>query len=123
MKSYLDFSFEVNRKSHNSRYGNGNDITLVNLGRFALFSIFKITTSSGKHLEDNSHAQLISPMYKLIKSAKHTDDLFLGFGRDQRKMQEDLTKNKKIKGNCQPRILLKDFFGFAEYQESCLRST
>ena len=39
-----------------------NDITLVNLGAIALFSILKLTTSSGKHLEDISHAHIVSLM-------------------------------------------------------------
>ena len=55
-KSYLDLNFEVFGRAENSRYANGNDIWLVNLGRIALFSNFKLTASSGKHLADISHA-------------------------------------------------------------------
>ena len=55
--SYLDLKFEVIKKVDNSRYANGNNKRLVNLGPIALFSNFKLATSSGKHLEDifNSH--------------------------------------------------------------------
>ena len=60
LNSYLDLNFEVIKKADDSRYANGNDIKLVNLGPIALFSNFKLTTSSGKHLEDINHAQLIS---------------------------------------------------------------
>ena len=67
LNSYLDLNFEVIKKVDDYRYGNGNDIKLVNLGPIALFSNFELITSSGKHLEDISHAHLVSLMYKLIK--------------------------------------------------------
>ena len=41
LNSYLDLDFEVIKKGDNSRYGNGNDIRLVNLAPIALFSNFK----------------------------------------------------------------------------------
>ena len=50
-------------QADNSRYVNGNDIRLVNLGPIALFKNFKLTTSSGKHLEDISHADKVALMY------------------------------------------------------------
>ena len=59
LNSYLDLNFEVIKTADNSRYGNGNDIRLVFLGPIALFRIFKLT-SSGKHLEDITHAHLVS---------------------------------------------------------------
>ena len=46
LTSYLDLNFEVIKKADDSRYGNGVDIELVNLGPIALFSNFKLTTSS-----------------------------------------------------------------------------
>ena len=60
LKCYLDLNFEVFKKTDDSRYGIGNDIRLVNLGPIALFSNFKLTTNSGKHLEDISHAHIVS---------------------------------------------------------------
>ena len=62
LNSYLDLSFEVIKRVDNSRYADGNDIRLVNLGPIALFNNFKLTTSSGKHLEDIGHAHLVSLM-------------------------------------------------------------
>ena len=44
LNSCLHLYFEVIKKADNSRYGNGNDIRLVNLGPIALFSNFKLTT-------------------------------------------------------------------------------
>ena len=40
LSSYLDLKFEVIKKADNSRYANGNGITLVNLGPITIFSIF-----------------------------------------------------------------------------------
>ena len=94
LNSYLDLNFEVIKKADNSRYGNGNDIKLVNLGPIALFSNFKLTTSSGKHLEDISHAHLVSLMYKLITSSKGSDDLSVGFDRSSARRREEITTNK-----------------------------
>ena len=47
INSYLDLNFELIEKADDSRYGIDNDIRVVNLGPIALFSIFKLTTSSG----------------------------------------------------------------------------
>ena len=115
--SYLDLNFEVVKKNDNSRYGNGNDIKLVNLGPIALFSNFKLTTSSGKHLEDISHAHLVSLMYKLITSSKNSDDLSIGFDRSATRRRAEITNNKNVKGKFHVKIMLKDVFGFAEHQE------
>ena len=60
LTSYLDINFEVIKKAADTRYGNGNDIRLVNLGPIALFSNSELTTSSGKHLEGISNAHLFS---------------------------------------------------------------
>ena len=115
--SYLDLFFEVIKKADNSRYGNGNDIKLVNLGQIGLFSNFILTTSSGKHLEDISHTHLVSLMYKLITSNKGSDDLSIGFNRSSARRREEITTNKNVNGKFHLRIMLKDVFGFAEGQE------
>ena len=117
LNSYLDINFEVIKKADNSRHGNGNDIKLVNLGPNALFSNFKLTTSSGKHLEDISHAHLVSLMYKLITSSKGSDDLSICFDRSSARRREEITTNKNVKGKFRLRIMMKDVFGFAECQE------
>ena len=57
--SYLNLNFEVIKRADNSRYANGNDIRLINLAPIALFSNFKLTTNSAKHLEDISHSQIV----------------------------------------------------------------
>ena len=117
LNSYIDLNFEVIKKTDDSTYGKGNDIKLVNLGPIALFSVFKLTTSSGKHLEEFSHAHLVSLMYKLITSSKGSGDLSIGFDRSSARRREEITNNKNVKGKFHLRIMLKDVFGFAECQE------
>ena len=62
LNSYLELNFDVLQAATNNRYVDANDIRLVNLGPIALFSNYKLTTSSGKHLEEISHAHIVSVM-------------------------------------------------------------
>ena len=117
LNSYLDLNFEVIKKADDSRYGNGKDIRLVKLGPIALFSIFKLTTSSGKHLEDISHAHFVSLLHILIASSKNSGDLSIGFHGSRNIRKDELAQNKKVKGKYHVRILLNHVFGFAQCQE------
>ena len=117
LNSYLDLNFEVVKRADNSSHENGNDIRLVNLGPVALFSNFKLTTSSGKHLDDISHAHFVSLMYKFLTSSKNSDDLSIGFDRGRARRQDEMTDNKRVKGKYHVKIMLRDVFGFAERQD------
>ena len=117
LNSYLELNFDVLHARTNNRYADGNDIRLVNLGPIALFSNYKLTSSSGKYLENIDHAHIVSLMYKLLSSSKGSDDLSIGFDRDRGRRQRALTNNKTQKGKYHVRIYLNDVFGFAEYQE------
>ena len=117
LNSYLELKFDVLHAVNNNRYVDGIDIRLVNLGPIGLFSNYKLTTSSGKHLENIDHAHIVSLMYKLLASSKGSDDLSIGFDRDRTRRRNELTNNKNIKGKYHVRIYLKDVFGYAEYQE------
>ena len=101
----------------NNRYVDTSDIRLVILGPIVLFSNYKLTTSLGKHLEEISHAHIVSLMYKLLISNKDGEDLSIGFDRSRDRRKRELTNNKTIKGKYHIRIHLKDISGFAEYQE------
>ena len=90
---------------------------MVKLGPMALFSSFQLTSSSGKHLEDISHAHIFSLMYKLITSAKDSDDLSIGFDRDRNRRRNKLTNNKNVKSTYHLRKMLRNVFGFREQQE------
>ena len=91
-------------------YVDGSDFILVNLGPIALFGNFKLTTSSGKHLEDISHPHIVRLMYKLLTSSKDSDDLSIGFDRNRGRRKSELSKNKSIKRKYHIRIYLKDIF-------------
>ena len=113
----LELNFEIFEKADNSSYANGNDIRFVNLRPVAFFSNLKLTTSGAKHLQDNSHAHIVSLVYKLLTSSRRSDDFSIGFDREHKRRRDELTRNKNIKGNYHLRNMLKDVFGFAEYQE------
>ena len=117
LNSYLELNFDVLHAGNNDRYVDANDIRLVNSGPIALFSNYKLTTSSGKHLEEISHAHIVSLMYNLLTSSKDGDDLSIGFDRNRGRRKNEITNNKTIKGKYHFRIYLKDSFGFAEHQE------
>ena len=117
LNSYLELNFDVLHARTNNRYADDNDIRLVNLGTIALFSNYKLTTSSGKHLENIDHGHTVSLMYKLLTSSKGSDDLSIGSDRDRTRRRNELTNNKNVKGKYHIGIYLKDIFGFAEYQE------
>ena len=110
--SYIDLNFDVLHAATSNRYKDGNDTRLVNLGPIALFSNYKLTTSSGKHFEDISHAHIVSLMYQLKTSAKDTDDLCIGFDRDKNRRRNELTNNKNIKGKYRVKIMHEDISGF-----------
>ena len=50
LNSYLDSNFDVLHAANNHRYADNKYIRFVNLELIALFSYYKLTTSSGKHL-------------------------------------------------------------------------
>ena len=82
-----------------------------------MFSNYKLKTSSGKQLKNIDHAHMVSLRYKLLSSARGCDDLSIDCDRDRNGRQYDLTNNKNITGKYHVRIMLKDMFGCAEYQE------
>ena len=117
LNSYLELNFDVLHAATNNRYADFNDIRLINLGVIALFSFYKLATSSGKRLEDINHAHIVSLMYKLLSSSKESNDLSIGFDCNRDRRKREITNNKNIKGEFHLRIHLGDFFGFAEQQE------
>ena len=114
--SYLDLNRELITKAYKYRSAKGNDIKLSNLGPIALFSNLKLTNSSGKDLEDISHAHIVSLMYILIKSSRCSDDLSIGLDRDCNKRRDELARKKNIKNKYHRRIMLRDVFDFADHE-------
>ena len=117
LNSYLELNFDVLHVGTNNRYADGNNIRLVNLGPIALFSNYKLATSSGKHLENIDLAHIVSLMYKLLTSSEGSDDVSIGFDRDRGRRQRELTNSESQKGKYHVRIFLKDVIGYADYQQ------
>ena len=115
--SLLRIIFDVLHAATNNRYIDGEAIRLVNVGPIALFSNYKLQSSSGKHIEEINHEHIVCLMYIFITSGKNTDDMSIEFDRNRGRRQRESTNNKKTKGNYHVTIMLKDIFGFAEHQE------
>ena len=113
---FISLEFEV-LKNDDTRYADGDQISLVNFGPVALFSEAKLTTSSGKHLEKVDNLHPISLMYKLLTSNQQTSQLMYGFEESQATRRQELTNNKTEKGTFFVRIKLKDLFGFADQEK------
>ena len=118
VNSYIELNFDVLKAATSNRYADTEDIRLINLGPIALFSNYKLTTSSSKHLENIDHAHIVCLMYKLLSSSRDSDDLSISFDRSRDRRKRELLNKKTHKGNFHLRIYLKDVFGFAEYQET-----
>ena len=85
LDSRLDLNFDVLHAATGNRYVDANDIRLINFGPVALFSKYDLTSSSRKHVESIDHAHIACLMYKLITSARGSDDLSIGFDRSRDK--------------------------------------
>ena len=118
LNSYNELNFGVLKAATSNRYADTDDMRLINLGPIALFSNYKLTTSSGKYLENIDHAHIVCLMYKLLSSSRDSDDLSISFDRSRDRRKRELLNNKTQKGKFHLRIYLKDVFGFAEYQET-----
>ena len=114
--SFISVEFEV-LKNDDTRYADGDQISLVNFGSVALFSEAKHTTSSGKHLEkvDNLHPILLT--YKLLTSSQQTSQLMYGIEESTTIRRKELTNNKTEKGTFFVRIKLRYLFGFADQEK------
>ena len=117
LNSYLELKIDVLQATSGNRYADTAEIRLVNLGPIAFFSNYKLTTSSGKHLEEISRSHIVSLMYKLLSSSRESDVLSIGFDRSRDRRKRELTNNKNVEGKYHVRIYLRDIFGFSEYQE------
>ena len=96
--SYLELDFSVpHRAGAHARFADGDQIRLVNLGPIILFNKFRLTSSSGKEIEEIDNALVICLMYKLISSSRDSDDLSFGFHRSTDAREDELTNNKKLK--------------------------
>ena len=112
---FISVEFEV-LKNDDARFNDGDEISLVNFGPVALFSEAKLTTSSGKHLEEIDNWHTICLMYKVLTSSQQTSQLMYGFEESTTIRRQELTNNKTEKGTFFVTIKLKDLFGFADQE-------
>ena len=84
---------------------------------FGLFCNYRLITCSERHLEYKSHSYIVSLLYKSKATAKVTNDLSIGFGRDRGRRKRELTNNKNQNNKYDVRFMLKDIFGFSQHQE------
>ena len=118
--SCLEILFNVSHKAGAvARYADDDHIRLVNLGPIALFNNYRLTSSSGKEIEEIDNALLIYLMHKLLSSSRDSEDLSICFDRRSEARERELTDSKTTKGNYHVRICLKDVFGFAQLQANC----
>ena len=117
--SYISLEYEV-LKNDDTRYADGDQISLVNFGPVALFSEAKLVSSSGKHLEKVDNLHPVCLMHKLLTSNQQTSQLMYGFEESQATRRQELTNNETEKGTFFVRIKLKDLLGFADQEKSIL---
>ena len=94
--SYISLDFEV--KNDNTRYADGDQISLVNFGPVASFIEAQLVTSSGKHLEnvDNLHIMMmVCLMYRFLTSNPQTSELLYEFEESENTRRQELTNKKK----------------------------
>ena len=114
--SYISLDFEV-LKQDDTRYADGDKISLINFGPVALISEARLTTSSGKLLEKVFNLHTVSLMNKLLKSHQQTSELMYGFEESQATRRQELTNNKTERGTFFVNIKLIDLFGFADQKK------
>ena len=117
--SYHELDFSVtDRAVGPAGYANGDHIRLVNLGPIAIFNKYRLTSGSGREIEELDKPHVNSLIYKTIKTSKISDDLSIGFHRDITTLKK-LNNNKKSKGVYHARLRFRGVFSFAEHQNDC----
>ena len=100
-----------------ARYVDNGQIALVNFGPSAFFSEAKLTTSSGKHLEEVDKLHIKSIMHTRLTSQQQTSELMYGFEESESTRRQKLTNNKTEQGTLFVAVRLIDLFGFADQEK------
>ena len=99
LDSRLDLSFDVLHAATGNSSINGDNVRIINFGPTAFFSNYDLTSSSGKHQKSIDYAHIVFLKFKLLISARESDDLSIGFHRSGDNRKQELTTNKNKKGN------------------------
>ena len=111
--SYYELDFNVTHRAGAHAWCNdGDHIRLFNLGPIALFNKYRLTSSSGKEIEEIDIAHIICLMHKLLSSSRDSDILSIGLRRLFGVRERELTNSKTTRGNYQVKILFKRCFWF-----------
>ena len=98
--SYLELYFNVtHRAGAHASYVENDNIRLLNVGLVALFKKYRLTSSSGKEVEESDNAHVICLLHELISSSNDSYDLSIGSHRSKGVREGKLTKNKTTKGS------------------------
>ena len=92
LNSYIGSNFDVLHAATNDRDADIDDIRLVNLGPTSLFSSYKLTSSSGKPLENIERDHIACLMYKVLTTVRGCDVLSIDFDRSHNRRKRELTK-------------------------------
>ena len=97
---HLDFYFDVFPAADNTKYANGKDKILVNLGPTALFCNYELTTSNGNLIEDISHPLIVFPIKEPISIANSLKVLMICLldSIDRGRNQDEFADNKIVNG-------------------------
>ena len=99
LNSYLEINFDVLNAATNIRYADRDERRFVKLVPIALFSNNKLTTSSGKHLENIEHGHIACLKYNIVTTARGCDDFSFGFDRSCERRQREVFIKKIQKEN------------------------
>ena len=64
-----------------------------------MFNKYRLTSSSGKEIEEEDNAHVICLMYKLKSSSRKNDNSSTGFHRCNEVHERELSKSEQNKGN------------------------
>ena len=95
--SFISVEFEV-LKNDDTRFNDGDEISLVNFGHVAFLSEAKLTTYSEKHLKKVDNLHPICLMNKLLTSSQQISQLMYGLEESTTIRIQELTNNKSEKG-------------------------
>ena len=108
--NYLEIDFSVtHRVGAHARYVDKDHIRLVNLEPIAFFKKYRLTSSSGKEMEEFDNANVNCLLYKLISSSRNSDDLSDGCRRSIQTREWKLTNNKQTNETVMLVFISKNF--------------
>ena len=84
----------------------------------SFFNKYRLTSYSGKEIEEIDNGFVICSMYKKISSSKCSENLSIGFHGNITTRTRESNNKKETKGNYHVRNSLRHVFGFPEDQEN-----